>query len=88
MQIEPNLLVKNTEWQWGHQQAAAFGEIKKELSSSKTLGQYNPNSKTVLAADASSFGLSAVIFQQQRNGDWMPITYASRPLTATKSCYA
>ena len=78
-----NLLVKNTEWWWGHQQAALFGEIKKELSSSRTLGQHNPNSKTVIAADASSFGLGAVIFQQQRNGDWMPIAYASRALTAT-----
>ena len=83
-----DLLVKNTEWRLGHQQAAAFGEIKKELSSSRTLGQYNPNSKTVIAADASSFGLGAVIFQQQQNGDWMPIAYASRALTATESHYA
>ena len=83
-----DLLVKNTEWQRGHQQAAAYGKIKKELCSSRTLGQYNPHSKTVIAADASSFGLGAVLFQQQQNGDWRPIAYASRALTATKSRYA
>ena len=42
---------------------------------------------TRIAADASSYGLGAVLLQKQK-GQWKPAAYASRPLTETKTRYA
>ena len=51
------------------------------------IGFYNPNSKMVIEADASSFGIGAVIRQQQPNGELRPIAYASRAMTPTETRY-
>ena len=83
-----DLLAKNTEWIWGDKQALSFQAIKDELTIANTLGRYNLNVETVIAADASSFGLGAVICQHQENGQLKPIAYTSRAMTATESCYA
>ena len=83
-----DLLAKKTEWVWGHEQASSFQAVKEELSTASTLGRYNPSAETLVAADASSFGLGAVICQRQENGQSKPIAYASRAMTATESHYA
>jgi hypothetical protein len=45
-------------------QDSAFVKIKDELSKSTTLALYDPMADTNIAADASSFGLGAVLFQR------------------------
>ena len=82
------LLGKEIEWRWGYEQEEAFEAIKSELNTPATLGRYNPTEETVIAADASSFGLGAVIRQKQGDGMFKPIAYASRSLTATECRYA
>ena len=52
------------------------------------LALYNPNADTLGSADASSFGLGAVLTQKQDNDEWLPITYVSRALTPTERRYA
>ena len=53
------------------------------------LALYNPTADTLVAADASSFGLGAVLPQKQDNDEWLPITYyVSRALTPTERRYA
>ena len=37
-----DLLAKKTEWVWGHEQASSFQAVKEELSTTSTLGRYNP----------------------------------------------
>ena len=41
-----------------------------------------------MSADASSYGLGAVLTQQQPSGEWKPISYISRALTTTEQRYA
>ena len=41
-----------------------------------------------MSADASSFGLGAVLLQQQDDGEKRPVAYASRSMTPTEQRYA
>ena len=52
-----------------------------------TLTLYDPTAEVKVSADASSFGLGAVLLQQER-GDWKPVAYASRSMTPTERRYA
>lgn len=82
------LLRKKNEWNWGHAQEAAFFKVKNELSSTPCLGHYDPNRETIVSADASSFGLGAVLKQKMSKDKWIPVAYASRSLSSTESRYA
>ncbi len=82
-----DLLSKKNQWSWEDPQKQAFSELKEELSSSRVLALYDPERETVVSADASSYGLGAVLVQKQPEGGWRPVAYASRALTDTEQRY-
>lgn len=49
---------------------------------------YDVRNETILSADASSYGLGAVLQQTQSDGSLRPIAYVSRALTKTEQRYA
>ena len=51
------------------------------------LALHNPEASTKISADASSFGLGAVLLQQHGN-EWRPVVYVSRALSETERRYA
>ena len=81
------LLSSKKAWIWDQPQEAAFEMIKKELSQPTVLALYNPLAATKVSADASSFGLGAVLFQKVE-GAWKPVAYASRAMSDTETRYA
>ena len=83
-----DLLSSRNEWNWGSKQQIAFESLKKSLSSSEVLALYDASQETVLSANASSYGLGAVLRQRQPDGNLRQITYASRALTETEQRYA
>ena len=52
-----------------------------------TLIIYDPGTETKISADASSFGLGAVLLQQSE-GLWKPVAYASHSMTQAERRYA
>lgn len=81
------LLSKKNMWCWGHDQQRAFGNLKHELTFAPVLQLYDPNSPLKISADASSYGLGAVLLQKKAEV-WLPVAYASRSLTETEQRYA
>ena len=82
------LLVKDNAWVWGEPQQKAFERVKKALIASPVLALFDPNLETVLSADASCFGLGAVLLQRQSTGELQPVAYISRAMTPTERRYA
>ena len=83
-----DLLSKRNQWSWGQAQRKALSEVKAALTKSPILALFDPNCETTVSADASSYGLGAVILQRQQSGENRPVAYISRSLTPTEERYA
>ena len=59
-----------------------------QQTTSPVLAFFDPSLKTVLSADASSYGLGATLLQQQPGGELKPVEYISRSMTPTQQRYA
>ena len=80
------LLSTKRAWAWTSSQELAFGELKKALTQPTILEFYNPQAPVKVSADASSFGLGAVLLQS--GSLWKPVSYASRSMSETERRYA
>ena len=56
-----DLLKKDTEWIRDSPQKEAFDQLKHELASDEALALYDTEKETIVSADASSYGLRAII---------------------------
>lgn len=71
---------------WKDRQANAFAELKRSLSSLRTLGFYDPHDKTQVIADASPVGLGAVLIQYDMHGPRV-IAYGHKSLSDVEKRY-
>ena len=85
-ELSSPLRTKNT-WVWGKSQDQSFEAIKQELAKPTVLALYNLEAKTKVCVDVSTFGLGAVLLQQQQS-EWKPVAYASRTMSETKRRYS
>ena len=58
------------------------------MTKSPVLALYDPNRETIISADASSYGLGAVMLQKQPDGSFKPVAFISRALTPAETRYA
>ena len=70
------LLEKQVDWQ-----ETIFQKLKQMVSSTPVLGYYDLSKPITLYVDASSKGLAAVLFQDEK-----PLAYASRAFTEGQLC--
>ena len=82
------LLVKGNAWVWEDAQRIAFTRIKETLTAAPILSLFDPNLETIVAVDASSFGLGAVLKQRQRSGELKSVAFISRAMMPTERRYA
>ena len=83
-----NLLLQNdVAWTWDKAQEESFTTVKQMLTEPQVLAYFDLNKETIVSADASQFGLGAVLLQQHKEG-LKAIAYCSRTLTETETRYA
>ena len=82
------LLQHKRTWKWTKECAEVFSKAKQQLSSAPVLAHYDPQLPLQLAADASSYGVGAVLSHKYPDGSERPITYASRTLLPSERNYA
>ena len=63
-----SLLQKNRPWLWGPKQQRSFQLAKQLLTSASLLVHYNDSYKLLLAADASPYGVGAVLSHRVPDG--------------------
>ena len=90
MVIQPlnDLLQKDKKWSWTEECSRAVDTAKRLLLQSKVLVHYDSSLPLRLAADASQYGLGAVISHTLPNGEERPIAFASRSLSQSERNYS
>ena len=82
------LLHTSRNWHWSPECAQAFQSAKDQIISAQVLTHYNPDLPMTLAADASSYGVGAVISHVLPDQSERPIAFASRTLTSSERNYS
>ena len=83
-----NILKSDTKWTWSDTCTRAFKQAKRLLVTAPVLAHYNPDLPIKLAADASAYGVGAVLSHMYPDGSERPVAFASRTLSATERNYA
>ena len=82
------LLKKSTRWLWTQCEQSAFEKSKALLSSKSVLVHFDPSREILLACDASSYGIGAVLSHKMPDGSERPIAFASRTLSKAEKNYS
>ncbi|XP_065075471.1 uncharacterized protein K02A2.6-like [Ochlerotatus camptorhynchus] len=82
-----SLLKKNARWNWTKDCQKSFEQLKAILLSDLLLTHCDPSKEIVVAADASKYGLGAVIMHRFTTGEVTAIAHASRSLTPAEMNY-
>lgn len=67
-----------------HKEKRSFEDSMNLLLSSKILAHFDPNKELILACDASSYGVGAVLSHKMSDGTERPIAFASRTLSSAE----
>ena len=84
--LEPlnELLKEGVPFHWDIYQERAFNKIKEKIQNAPVLSHYDPTNKIIISADSSSYGLGAVLLQENRE----VVSFASRTLNNSEKNYA
>ena len=78
------LLVKEATFVWTASREKAYQSLISMMSSTTTLRPFNMDKATNYVSDVSPEGISASLYQMEKDGSWMPVDHASRALSETE----
>lgn len=81
------LLKQGVRWTWGPDQANAFAEGKRLLSSAPLLAHFDSSLPVVLSCDASPVGVGCVLSQIHQTGE-RPVAFYSRSLSESEARFS
>jgi hypothetical protein len=81
------LTKKDTPFNWSEQCKNAFQELKQCFTTAPVLITLDLDKPFVLECDASLAATTAVLRQQDANGDWHPVTYLSQTFNPAERNY-
>ena len=82
-------VMEKAEFDWTPEAEGAFQKLKHLLSSASVLKLFDAKHETAVYADASKFGLGAILVQKDPDtSKWKPVQYASRTMTKTQQHYS
>lgn len=81
------LLGKDVPWNWSNDCESAYAQLKSMLSSDLLLTHYDPKLPIIVAADASAYGVGAVILHTFPDGTQKAVMHASKSLTPAEKKY-
>ena len=70
---------QNVQWEWSHEQARVFDQIKKKIASTPILVYFDPKKTIKVQCDSSQQALGAALMQDEH-----VVAFASRSLTDTE----
>ena len=81
------LLKQDKPFEWSKECQTAYQELKKVLTSDLLLMHFDPKLPIIVAADASQYGIGAVLLQKLPDGHIKAVSHASKSLTAAEKRY-
>ena len=79
---------KGVRFVWSDKVQRAFNDLKKALQQATHLSHFDARRSIILDADASEYGIGAVLSQRDSTGSEYPIAYASKTLNKFQSNYS
>lgn len=81
------LLCKDEEFKWDQNQQNVFNKLKEIFSSDLAITHFDPKKKIIVAADASSYGMGAVLLHEMPDGSKRPVIHAASSFTKAEKNY-
>ena len=81
------LLCKDRQWIWTNRCQKAFNRVKEIIKSPLLLTHFDPKQELIVAADASSTGVGAVLLHRFPDGSQKAIAHASKSLSPAQRNY-
>lgn len=82
------LTKQDANWKWEKEEQHAFDQLKDALIDAPVMAYYTVGRVTRITCDTSPIGIGIILEQQQTDGIWKPVYYASRKLTPTETRYS
>ena len=85
---DENAKKKHKKVEWGNEQEQVFQKLKEACTKTPVLAYADYKKSFQLNTDASELGLGSVLYQQQEDGTFRVIAYASQSLSKTEKNYS
>ncbi|CAI5445708.1 unnamed protein product [Caenorhabditis angaria] len=82
------LTKKDVIFKWTPECQSALDKIKAKLLSNQLLVHFDPELRTIVAGDASQYGVGAVLLHEMPDGSYKAVAHASRTLTPAQKGYS